>query len=322
MRGDRVGTTGPSARSRVLKPVSPCPGSRRVARGDVERLADPGLELGEAFAAELDAHGCPVAERDVQPDEAAQGDDPQQPARPGAAAVPLVGQVQVVRTDVDRRVSTISVVASEVDLRDSATGMAGRVGQAQHVHVAEEPGDERGRRVLVQLLGRAHLLDPPAVEHHDLVGDLEGLLLVVGDEQARDVDLVVEPAEPGAQLLADLGVEGAERLVEEQHLGPGGQGPRQAPPAGAGRRRAATDIARHIRRAAPGPAARRPGRGSPPSAACGPSGRTRCCRGRSCGGTARSAGRRSRRPAAGSGRPWRPRRSIRPCRPRPSPGRR
>ena len=43
------------------------------------------------------------------------------------------------------------------------------------------------------------------------------LLLVVRDEHGRDVDLVVQPPQPLAQLGADLGVERAERLVEQQH---------------------------------------------------------------------------------------------------------
>ena len=85
-------------------------------------------------------------------------------------------------------------------------------------------------RALVELLRRAHLLDPALVQHDDLVGDLERLLLVVGDEQAGDVDLVVELAQPGAELVADLGVEGAEGLVEEQHLGPRRERPRQGDP--------------------------------------------------------------------------------------------
>ncbi len=37
----------------------------------------------------------------------------------------------------------------------------------------------------------------------------------------------MEAAEPVAQLLADLGVEGAERLVEQQHLRLDRQGPGQ-----------------------------------------------------------------------------------------------
>ena len=54
------------------------------------------------------------------------------------------------------------------------------------------------------------------VEDGDLVGDLHRLLLVVRDEDRRHVHLVVEPAQPLAQLGADAGVERAERLVEEQ----------------------------------------------------------------------------------------------------------
>ena len=57
----------------------------------------------------------------------------------------------------------------------------------------------------------------PSLIDHDLVGDLEGLLLVVGHEDGGHVHLVVQPAQPVAQLLADLRVEGAERLVEQQH---------------------------------------------------------------------------------------------------------
>ena len=44
--------------------------------------------------------------------------------------------------------------------------------------------------------------------HHDhAVGHLERLLLVVGHEDAGETDLVVQPPQPPAQLLADLGVE-------------------------------------------------------------------------------------------------------------------
>ena len=65
------------------------------------------------------------------------------------------------------------------------------------------------------------------VHDHDAVGDLERLFLVVGDEHAGDVNLVVQPAQPLAQLLAHLGVERAERLVEQQHLRLGRERPRQ-----------------------------------------------------------------------------------------------
>ena len=83
----------------------------------------------------------------------------------------------------------------------------------------------RGR--LVQLARRAGLLDPAVVHDDDLLGDLHRLLLVVRDEDRRDVDLVVQPAQPLAQLGADLGVERAEGLVEQQHLRLDGQRPRE-----------------------------------------------------------------------------------------------
>ena len=57
----------------------------------------------------------------------------------------------------------------------------------------------------------------PIHDHHP-VRDLEGLLLIVGDEQAGHLNLVVEAAQPLAELHPDLGVEGAERLVEPRVL--------------------------------------------------------------------------------------------------------
>ena len=54
------------------------------------------------------------------------------------------------------------------------------------------------------------------VEHGDAVGDLHRLLLVVRDEDRRHVHLLVQAAQPVAQLGPHARVEGAERLVEEQ----------------------------------------------------------------------------------------------------------
>ena len=56
---------------------------------------------------------------------------------------------------------------------------------------------------------------------------VHGLLLVVGHEDRGDVGLVVQPAQPVAQLLAHAGVERAEGLVEQQHGGLDGQRPGQ-----------------------------------------------------------------------------------------------
>ena len=62
------------------------------------------------------------------------------------------------------------------------------------------------------------MLDPAGVHHHDTVGDLHRLFLVVRDDHGRGVRLVVQTAEPDPQLLAHARVECAERFVEQQHL--------------------------------------------------------------------------------------------------------
>ncbi len=120
----------------------------------------------------------------------------------------------------------------------------------------EEAHHEAVRGPVVELARAADLLDPGVVHHRDVVGDRHRLLLVVRDEQRGDVDLVVQPAQPLAQLRADLGVERAERLVEQQHAAARRRARGRAPSAGAGRRRAATGSAWRGRRGRRSSAAR------------------------------------------------------------------
>ena len=78
-------------------------------------------------------------------------------------------------------------------------------------------GDERRGRALVHGLGVGQLLDV-AVEHdRDPVAHAHRLFLVVGDEDERDAELALEQLELDLHLLAQLAVERAERLVEQQH---------------------------------------------------------------------------------------------------------
>ena len=89
---------------------------------------------------------------------------------------------------------------------------------AELCHRPEEAHDEVVDRLVVQLVGRADLLDGTVVDHDDLVGHLHRFFLIVGDEDGGDVHLVVQASQPVAQLLADLRVERAERLVEQHDL--------------------------------------------------------------------------------------------------------
>ena len=65
---------------------------------------------------------------------------------------------------------------------------------------------------------------------HDPVRQLQRLFLVVCHQQAGHAQLAVQLVQPRAKLLADAGVERAERLVEQQDLRTRGQRPRQRDP--------------------------------------------------------------------------------------------
>ena len=96
---------------------------------------------------------------------------------------------------------------------------------AEDVLLADEGGDEGRLGVEVDLVGRADLLDPAVVHHRDPVGHGQGLALVVGDEDEGDAGLALDLAQLRSHVLAQLEVEGGERLVEQQHRGLDRQGP-------------------------------------------------------------------------------------------------
>ena len=85
------------------------------------------------------------------------------------------------------------------------------------VRDAEKARDERGGRRFVELGGCAELLDPAVVHDRDLVGHRHRLFLVVRDVDERDADVVLNALELELHLLAELQVEGAERLVQQEH---------------------------------------------------------------------------------------------------------
>jgi hypothetical protein len=62
------------------------------------------------------------------------------------------------------------------------------------------------------------------VHQHDAVGHLERFILVMRHEDAGDVQLVVQAAQPAAQFLAHLGIQRAEGLVQQQHARLHGKG--------------------------------------------------------------------------------------------------
>ena len=74
------------------------------------------------------------------------------------------------------------------------------------------------RRPVVDLRGRGELVDVARVHDGDAVGHRHRLLLVVRDHDEGDADVALDPLELDLHRLAQLEVERAERLVEQQHL--------------------------------------------------------------------------------------------------------
>jgi hypothetical protein len=81
--------------------------------------------------------------------------------------------------------------------------------------------------VIVDFPWRADLLDAGVVHDDDAIGHFQGFLLVVGDEDARDVQLLMQLPQPAPQFEAHFGIERPERLVEQQHLRLDGECPGQ-----------------------------------------------------------------------------------------------
>ena len=93
----------------------------------------------------------------------------------------------------------------------------------EDIYIAEEVHHEGRGRLFEDLVGCASLFDLSVVHHHHLVGEFEGLLLVVRHEHAGHADLVVQPPQPLPQFHSHLGIERAEGLVEQEDLRPDGQ---------------------------------------------------------------------------------------------------
>ena len=101
---------------------------------------------------------------------------------------------------------------------------------AEPVDRPDEAHHELVGRALVQVARGADLLHAALVQQDDLAGHLHRLLLVMGDQHRGGALLVVQAAQPLAQLGPHRGVERPERLVEQQDTGLHGQRPGERHP--------------------------------------------------------------------------------------------
>ena len=222
-----------------------------LARRHAEPLSGRGRERLEPLPRDLDLERRAVVGDELEADDGARRRDvpDRREEALGLAGVPR--QVDLPRARVAGGRERTRPGGARGSRRRAGRGARGR-SATRPWKMFTEPRKSRTKGaggLLEELLGRAVLDDPAAVEEDDAVGDLERLLLVVRHEEAREVDLVVEPPEPAAQLLPHAGVERPERLVEEEDLRLDGEGAREGDPLPLARRRARTGGGRRASRA-------------------------------------------------------------------------
>ena len=105
-----------------------------------------------------------------------------------------------------RRMARTTTLPGDVDRRYVAVARSSTSTWIQ-VGVADEPGDEHRRGLVVDLARRADLLDAALVHHRDPVAHRERLFLVVGHEHERDADLALDALQLELHRLAQLQVE-------------------------------------------------------------------------------------------------------------------
>ena len=95
--------------------------------------------------------------------------------------------------------------------------------QFQHVKHANEPGHEFVDRLFINLPRSANLLQVPFGKNDDPVRNFHRLLLIVRHEQGGHIQIGVQPHQPLAKFLPNLGVDRPQRFIQEQDAGFGGQ---------------------------------------------------------------------------------------------------
>ena len=87
-----------------------------------------------------------------------------------------------------------------------------------HRRAADEPGDERVRRLSVEPFRRVHLLNNALVHHDDAITECHRLRLVMRDVDGGDPDSLMQAQELRTHLDTQLGVEVRERLIHQKRL--------------------------------------------------------------------------------------------------------
>ena len=91
-------------------------------------------------------------------------------------------------------------------------------------------GDEQCLRLLENLVGAADLYQAPRARDADPIPQRQRLCVIVGDVDGRNLAQRFEGVELRTKLVADLGIEVTDRLIEQERFGLRHQGPAQRRP--------------------------------------------------------------------------------------------
>ena len=130
-------------------------------------------------------------------------------------------QIDVFRTDnhVYRLVYAETTVHTGKFCAEISTSSSWSIRPSTIVALADKIGYEGIFRLVVYLLRRAHLLDVALVHYDNRIGHGEGLFLIMGDINKCDSQLIFQPDQFVLHVLAQLEIQGSQRLVQKQDLG-------------------------------------------------------------------------------------------------------
>ena len=90
--------------------------------------------------------------------------------------------------------------------------------QQVHPRLADEAGDEGVGRARVDIVGRPQLLQHAVLHHRDRVRHAQGIELVVGDDDHRRLEHLLQPLDFAAHGAAQHGVQAGDRFVQKIEL--------------------------------------------------------------------------------------------------------
>ena len=94
-----------------------------------------------------------------------------------------------------------------------------------HRRLSEKSRRKRSIRILVNLQRRSLLLDTSPVGNDDLIRHLNGLVLIMGNENTGDSQFLDHILQPASKLCTDLRINGSKRLIQEKQLRIRSKGP-------------------------------------------------------------------------------------------------